>query len=92
MSQIFGSIITGFFLDSNLKRRVRAYGGWLLLLLLVFGVFGGNYVLQRQYTRESVASADFQPLSINTGKYAGLAVLYIFNGVIDAAWQTYACA
>lgn len=56
-----------------------------------FAVFGGNYAFQRTYTRESVADPGFESLNINTAKYAGLAVLYVFNGILDAAWQTYAC-
>lgn len=59
--------------------------------VLQFAVFGGNYAFQRGVTRESVASPDFVPLKLNTSKYAGLAFLYVFNGVLDSAWQTYAC-
>lgn len=33
----------------------------------------------------------FESLGVNNSKYAGLAILYVFNGVLDAAWQTYAC-
>jgi hypothetical protein len=110
-SQIVGAIVTGFFLDSKLKRKLRAWVGlaWLavlvvrasfnpisyrhvLICLFQFSVFGGNYAFQRSYTRESVASPDFVPLNIKTGKYAGVAILYVFNGILDAAWQTYACA
>lgn len=112
-SQIIGSILTGVFLDSKFRRKVRTYVGWTWLLVLTvrtirhpklapyrtdipsrwhqFAVFGGNYVLQRRYTRESIASPSHTPLNINTGEYAGLAILYAFNGILDAAWQTYAC-
>ncbi|CAD6579541.1 MAG: hypothetical protein CYPHOPRED_000904 [Cyphobasidiales sp. Tagirdzhanova-0007] len=90
-SQIVGSIITGFFLDSGLKRHFRAYGGWVLLVVLVFAVFVGNYAFQRTYTRGSVTAPDFVPPPLNTGKYAGLAFLYVFNGVLDSAWHAYAC-
>lgn len=56
-----------------------------------FAVFGGNYAFQRGVTRESVTDPSFQSLNVNTSEYAGLAVLYVFNGILDAAWQTYAC-
>ncbi|KAK9898637.1 MFS general substrate transporter [Cystobasidium minutum MCA 4210] len=89
-SQIVGSIATGFFLDWKIGRRLRAWAGLVWLTILVFAVFGGNYAFQRTYTRETVADPNFESLNINTSKYAGLAFLYVFNGILDAAWQTYA--
>jgi hypothetical protein len=39
-----GSGLIGLFLDSKrMSRRARAFGGWILLFVTVFAIWGGNY-------------------------------------------------
>lgn len=91
LAQILGAGIMGLFLDSTLMRRkTRALAGWLLLFTLVMATWGGNYSVQKNYTRDTVGAKDYVKEDFNDSGYAGHCILYIFNGIVDAAWQTYA--
>ncbi|KAA1475457.1 MFS general substrate transporter [Dentipellis sp. KUC8613] len=88
MSQIIGSLAMGFFLDRPyFKRRVRAYGAWIVLLLSVFGVQIWAYFYQKQYTRASIPD-NAHKLDIYDKAYVGRVFLYIACGILDAMWQT----
>ncbi|KAL0950518.1 hypothetical protein HGRIS_007327 [Hohenbuehelia grisea] len=88
MSQIIGSVAIGFVLDKqNLRRRVRAFTGWAILLAMVFVVHIWAYFYQKNYTRESIP-ADAVKMDIHDHGYAGRLWLYIFCGLLDAMWQT----
>lgn len=52
-------------------------------------IFGGNYATTRKYTRDSVAEPDFEAVGIYDDLYPGYIWLYIFNGMLDAAYQTW---
>lgn len=57
LSQIVGSIMIGLLLDnSKLTRRTRAFAGWLVLLLMVFGVHIWAYFYQRYIISTQVAN------------------------------------
>lgn len=52
--------LIGIFLDCNMPRRLRAWGGWLAVLALLFAAYGGNYAVQKTYTRASVVAEGFE--------------------------------
>ncbi|KAF9492248.1 MFS general substrate transporter [Pleurotus eryngii] len=88
MSQIVGSLAIGFLLDrQGLRRRVRAFLGWGVLLAMVFVVHIWAYFYQKNYTRESLP-LDAVKMDIHDHGYAGRIWLYIFCGLLDAMWQT----
>lgn len=96
LSQIIGAGLFGLFLDSvRLSRRMRAYVGWAILFAQIMATWGGNWVIQRTYSRETVYAVEpvFKKMDLHDDQYAGRAILYIWNGISDACWQTYAyCA
>jgi len=48
LSQIVGSLLIGLVLDSKrLRRRVRAFSGWSVLLVMTFTVHVWAYYYQR---------------------------------------------
>ncbi|EGO03432.1 hypothetical protein SERLA73DRAFT_69299 [Serpula lacrymans var. lacrymans S7.3] len=84
-SQIFGSIAIGFVLDTpRLRRRVRAFSGWAILLAMVFGVHGWAYHYQKSYTRATATAT----MDLSDKGYAAYCWLMIFYGLLDAMWQT----
>ncbi|KAE8209280.1 hypothetical protein CF327_g6715 [Tilletia walkeri] len=91
LAQMGSAVLLGLLLDStHLSRRKRAWIGWAICFCLVWAVWGGSYAKQRTYTRESVqdASSGFARLDYSQGRsYAGLCILYIMSGVVDAVWQ-----
>ncbi|TFY82247.1 hypothetical protein EWM64_g1768 [Hericium alpestre] len=88
LAQIVGSLAMGFFLDRHqFKRRVRAYGAWVILLLTVFAVQTWAYFYQRQYTRASIPD-NAHKVDIYDKAYIGRAFLYICCGILDSMWQT----
>ncbi|KAG8729893.1 hypothetical protein FRC12_020644 [Ceratobasidium sp. 428] len=88
ISQMFGSIAIGLLLDSKmLGRRARAFLGWGVLFAMVFVVHIWGYFYQREYTRP-VPKENIMDFSDHG--YAGRVWLYIFCGLLDAMWQTYA--
>lgn len=85
LAQIFGAGVFGFALDfPNVRRTKRAKIAWSVMFLLTFGVWGGGYVFQRQYSRDD-GSPHFD---WTDSGYGGPMVLYISYGFYDAAWQT----
>lgn len=82
MSQIVGSALIGTLLDCSLSRRKRAGLGWITLFVLVMAVFAGDYVVQKTYSRESIAANVLKGISMDVYDegYAGHIVLYMFNG------------
>lgn len=85
LAQIFGAGVFGFALDfPNVRRTKRARIAWLVMFLLTFGVWGGGYVFQRQYSRDH----EGRHFDWTDSGYGGPMVLYISYGFYDAAWQT----
>ncbi|PFH48205.1 hypothetical protein AMATHDRAFT_66010 [Amanita thiersii Skay4041] len=88
LAQIVGSLTIGFILDQKyISRRIRAFTGWAMLLVMVFTVHIWAYFYQIQYTRESVLMNP-KKMDIYERGYAGKVMLYIFCGLLDAMWQT----
>ncbi|KAG1730091.1 hypothetical protein EDB19DRAFT_1832168 [Suillus lakei] len=88
LSQIIGSGMIGVVLDSKrLRRRVRAFTGWGILLVMAFVVHVWAYYYQRTYTRASVPP-DSQKMDIYDTSYPAHVWLMIFYGLLDAMWQT----
>lgn len=94
LSQILGAGLFGLFLDSSrLSRRARAHIGWAILFAQIMAVWGGNYVIQRTYDRDTILDPAFVKMDLRDARYPSRAWLYIWNGISDACWQTYAyCA
>ncbi|KAG0150938.1 hypothetical protein CROQUDRAFT_87395 [Cronartium quercuum f. sp. fusiforme G11] len=91
LSQLFGSGLFGIILDASFirfftSRRRRAFLGWAILLVVVFGTWGGGWVVQKDYERGTV---DVK-MDWSDHAYVGRVWLYISYGVTDAMWQTYA--
>ncbi|KAH8101515.1 MFS general substrate transporter [Cristinia sonorae] len=84
-AQIIGSLSIGFLLDQRgLSRRVRAFSGWAVLVVMVFAVHTWAYFYQRNYTRDTVSAK----IDIYDPEYVGRVMFYIACGVLDAMWQT----
>lgn len=89
LAQIFGALIFGFALDySNVRRTTRAKIAWLVMLILTFGIWGGGYVFQSQYTRESLEVPGHKIYDWRDHDFVAPMLLYICYGFYDAAWQT----
>ncbi|KAJ3723946.1 MFS general substrate transporter [Lentinula raphanica] len=82
-SQIFGSIGISFMLDSKLPRRTRAFGGWTILMVMIFITHIWAYFYQIQYVRPGPSDID-----LHDKRYIGRAFLYVFFGLLDSMWQT----
>jgi len=89
-AQIVGALLTAALLDRKaLKRRTRAFIGWTTLFLFVFFVHIWAYFYQKRYTRETLA-ADPHRIDIFDSEYTGKVFLYLFCGILDAMWQSFA--
>jgi len=89
LCQIVGSISIGFLLDQrSISRRVRAFSGWTVLLVMVFIVHIWAFFYQKQYTRASLPPDSNNKLDIFDRGYTARIWLYIFCGLLDAMWQT----
>ena len=88
LSQIFGSGLFGLLLDYEraFKRQQRAGLGWAILTAVIFLVWGFGWDVQKDYERGSLATK----MDWNDSGYLGRVWLYIFYGVTDSMWQTYA--
>ncbi|EJD04544.1 MFS general substrate transporter [Fomitiporia mediterranea MF3/22] len=85
--QMIGSVAIGRVLDTKrLTRRVRAFAGWMMLLVIVFVVHVWGFFYQRTYTRESVKTT--KAIDIHDKEYAAHLWLYIFCALLNAMWQT----
>ncbi|EPQ27150.1 uncharacterized protein PFL1_05431 [Pseudozyma flocculosa PF-1] len=93
-SQMGSSVAMGRLLDSRrMCRRSRAWVGWSVVFVLVWTVWGGSYAKQLQYTRADTQQPWWDARRIDftqSRSYAGLCILYILMGVLDACFQTYA--
>jgi len=88
LAQIVGSISIGLLLDQrHIRRRTRAFSGWVILMAMVFAVHTWAYFYQKGYTRESIPP-DAPKMDISDKGYAAKIWLYIFCGLLDAMWQT----
>ncbi|GBE78584.1 UNC93-like protein [Sparassis crispa] len=88
LAQIIGSVSIGFLLDQRgLRRRFRAFAGWVVLLIMVFIVHIWAYFYQKNYTRASVAANPVK-IDIHDKEFVGRIWLYIFCGLLDSMWQT----
>jgi len=89
-AQIIGSIIIGFILDQRcISRRVRAFTGWAILVVMVFAVHAWAYLTQIDYTRQSALNVpDTEKVDIFSPGYGVKIVFYIFCGFLDSMWQT----
>ncbi|KAM5347754.1 hypothetical protein ACJ41O_007578 [Fusarium nematophilum] len=88
LAQIAAAGIWGYLLDlENIRRSVRAKIALVVLFILTFVVWGGGYVYQRTYTRESTQAPGFKATDWEDPGYAGPMFLYIFYGFYDAVWQ-----
>lgn len=86
-AQIVGSMAAGFLLDlARFQRKTRARAGLITLFAITMSLWGGGYVWQRNYTRES-ASLE-KELDWTSSGDGGPLVLYLFYGAFDAVWQT----
>ncbi|KAI8455356.1 major facilitator superfamily domain-containing protein [Phakopsora pachyrhizi] len=86
LSQIFGSGLFGLFLDIKISRRRRAFFGWMILSVIIFVTWGGGWIVQRGYERGTILTK----MDWTDSDYPARVWLYIFYGVTDAMWQTYA--
>ncbi|EGG13250.1 major facilitator superfamily transporter [Melampsora larici-populina 98AG31] len=94
LSQLFGSGLFGLLLDYSSSsarnpissRRSRAFLGWGILTAIIFGTWGGGWVVQRTYERGTVSVK----MDWSDPDYVGRAWLYISYGISDAVWQTFA--
>ncbi|KAH7928794.1 hypothetical protein BV22DRAFT_1030368 [Leucogyrophana mollusca] len=88
-SQVFGSFAIGYFVldQPRLRRRVRAFAGWIVVTLMVFIVHVWAYEYQKTYTR---ATAPSIMMDIYDKEYPAHIWLMIFYGLLDSMWQTYA--
>ncbi|KAI0344169.1 MFS general substrate transporter [Trametopsis cervina] len=88
-SQIIGSILIGILLDNTrLSRRLRAFAGWSVLVIMVFVVHTWAYFYQKEYTREQVTAPDYHKIDVFDRAYIGRAFLYVACGLLDSMWQT----
>jgi len=88
MAQIIGSISIGFLLDQRaLSRRLRAFSGWVILMVMVLVVHIWAFRYQKNYTRQSMPNTGVK-IDIYSHGYVGYILLYIFCGFLDSMWQT----
>ncbi|KAG2341025.1 hypothetical protein BDR05DRAFT_977055 [Suillus weaverae] len=90
-SQVFGSVFLGYFiLDlKRVRRRVRAFYGWILVFLMAFAAHVWAYFYQRTYTRAG-ATKDAYKIDIVDETYAAHVWVMIIHGFLDSMMQTYA--
>ncbi|KAF2680720.1 MFS general substrate transporter [Lentithecium fluviatile CBS 122367] len=85
VAQMIGALVFGFALDfPNIRRTSRAKFAWVAMFALTFGIWGGGYVFQRQYSRNNLGDQ----YDWTSDGFLGPMFLYIFYGFYDAAWQT----
>ncbi|KAH7914440.1 major facilitator superfamily domain-containing protein [Hygrophoropsis aurantiaca] len=88
VAQIMGSAAIGVTLDTHrFRRRTRAFVGWFVLLAGAFLVHIWAYFYQRTYTRQSIPP-NARKMDIYDSAFPSHVWLMIFNGLLDAMWQT----
>ena len=95
LSQIFGAGLFGLALDwTRFTRRTRALWCWGVIFSLIMIVWGGGYAFERQTCRDCPVPnqelGDNKGMDVHDSGYGPLIVLYLFYGLMDAMWQTYA--
>lgn len=86
-SQIVGAMTWGLVLDwERWSRKVRAKYYHCALFVLTMAIWGGGYAFQKTYTREDPGEL----LDWTDRGYIGPMFLYMFYGIFDSIWQTYA--
>ncbi|PLW35516.1 hypothetical protein PCANC_13547 [Puccinia coronata f. sp. avenae] len=88
LSQIFGSGLFGLLLDFQraFNRQQRARIGWAVLTVVIFIVWGLGWAVQKDYERGTLTTK----MDWNDSGYLDRVWLYIFYGITDSMWQTYA--
>lgn len=88
LSQIFGAGFFGLMLDFErfFNRQQRATLGWVVLSVVIFIVWGLGWTVQKDYDRGLVLNK----MDWTDSGYLGRVWLYIFYGITDSMWQTYA--
>jgi MFS family permease len=91
IAQIIGALLTAALLDQKkFKRRTRALAGWVILFIFVFFTHIWAYFYQKEYTRGTSYAAENNRIDFKDPIYVGHCFLYIFLGMMDAMWQSYA--
>ncbi|EIE79127.1 hypothetical protein RO3G_03832 [Rhizopus delemar RA 99-880] len=90
--QIIGAGLFGWFLDYERigSRKMRAFAGCTVTLVVIVCLWIGGFVIQSRFTRESVESADYRPIDVFDAAYPGLVIEYALFGLIDAVYQGFA--
>ncbi|KAG1206222.1 hypothetical protein G6F35_011276 [Rhizopus arrhizus] len=90
--QIIGAGLFGWFLDYERigTRKMRAFAGCTVTLVVIVCLWIGGFVIQSRFTRESVESADYRPIDVFDAAYPGLVIEYALFGLIDAVYQGFA--
>ncbi|KAG1890072.1 MFS general substrate transporter [Suillus subluteus] len=90
-SQVFGSVFLGCFIldQKRVRRRVRAFYGWILVFLMVLAAHAWAYFYQKTYTRAE-ATKNAYKIDITDETYAAHVCVMIVHGVLDSMLQTYA--
>jgi len=90
-AQIFGAGFFGYFLDyKGLARKSRAWLGWVILFVVILVTWGGDWAIQKTYTRADVTAPSWVKGDWSSSNYAGRCILYIIFGLTDSMWQSYA--
>lgn len=90
LAEIGGSYLAGYALDSTrIRRSLRAKVTMVVLLILVFVVWTGAYIWQRNEpgSAESVVGGSTKKDFTDAG-YVGPMLLYLAFGLLAAVWQT----
>ncbi|RCH84925.1 hypothetical protein CU097_005525 [Rhizopus azygosporus] len=89
LCQIIGAGFFGWLLDFNKlgNRKSRAFFGNTVVLSALCAAWIGAIFVQKKFTRESVALANFEKVDINSDGYAGYVILYAIFGLVDAIYQ-----
>ncbi|KAI5799921.1 major facilitator superfamily domain-containing protein [Geopyxis carbonaria] len=94
LAQIIGSVAFGYFLDNQrMTRRSRAIWGWVLLFVVANAIWGGGLKAELGISRPpaDVKPEDwFRGMDVFDKDFTWYMLLYMFYGVLDAIWQTFA--
>jgi hypothetical protein len=93
LSQIIGSLLFGWFLDNKiLNRRKRAMAGWALLFVIINVIWGAGLKPELGMRRPANPDAPgaYRAMDVYDKDFTWYCLLYVFYGMLDATWQTYA--
>lgn len=83
-----GAGIFGVLIDlKRFSRVARAWSSFAFLLALHMAVWGATYHVQKGFHRDD----EFVRIDLDEGRYAGYGALYVFQGILDAVTQNWAC-